>query len=56
MYLCFKFQADEGGDDDSESVDYNKLRVSELRKMLDDEGLGVDGSREAMIALLKENS
>ena len=48
-------QANEGGDD-SESVDYNKLRVSELRKRLDDKGLDVDGSREAMIALLKENS
>jgi len=31
------------------------MRVGELRKLLDDNGLDVDGSREAMIALLKEN-
>ena len=41
---------------DSESIKYNKMRVSELRKMLDEKGLEVDGSREAMISLLKENS
>ena len=41
---------------DIESIKYNKMRVSELRKRLDDKGLEVDGSREAMISLLKENS
>ena len=32
----------------------NTMRVSELREMLDIKGLDVDGSREAMIAVLKE--
>ena len=32
------------------------MRVCTLRKMLHDKRLDVDGSREAMIALLKENS
>jgi len=41
---------------DKSSTDYNKMRVGTLRKMLDEKGLDVDGSREAMIALLKENS
>ena len=31
------------------------LRVSELRRKLDEKGLDVDGSREAMIATLKKN-
>ena len=38
-----------------ESVKYNRMRVGTLRKMLDEKGLDVDGSREAMIALLKEH-
>jgi len=38
------------------STDYNKMRVGTLRKMLDDKGLEVDGSRESMIALLKEHN
>jgi len=32
------------------------MRVGELRKRLHDKGLCIDGSREAMIALLRENS
>ena len=36
-----------------DTPDYNKMRVGTLRKMLDDKGLDFDGSREAMIALLK---
>ena len=40
---------------DSESIKYNKLRVGTLRQMLDDKGLNIDGSREAMIAALKED-
>ena len=32
------------------------MRVSELREKLDEKGLDVDGSREAMIARLKEQS
>ena len=47
-------QSEEDGD--SESIKYNKMRVSELREKLDEQGLDVDGSREAMIAILKENS
>ena len=38
------------------SINYNKMRVGTLRKMLHEKGLDVDGSREAMIALLKENA
>jgi len=38
------------------STDYNKIRVGTLREKLDDKGLDVDGSREAMIALLKEHN
>ena len=40
---------------DGVSTDYNKMRVGTLRKLLDEKGLDVDGSRESMIALLKEN-
>ena len=43
-------------DANDDSVKYNKMRVGTLRKMLDEEGLDVDGSREAMIALLKEQA
>ena len=42
--------------EDDESIKYNKMRVATLRKMLDEKGLDVDGSREAMVALLKEYS
>ena len=41
---------------EGDSKDYNKMRVGKLRTMLDDKGLDVDGSREAMIALLKEHN
>ena len=34
----------------------DNIRVSTLRKKLHEKGLAVDGSREAMIALLEENS
>ena len=47
-------QSEEEGD--SESIKYNKMRVSELREKLDEKGLDVDGSREAMIAILKAQS
>ena len=46
----------ESGDDNNGSINYNKMRVGTLRKMLYEKGLDVDGSREAMIALLKENA
>ena len=47
-------RGEESGEGDS--TDYNRMRVGTLRKMLDEKGLDVDGSREAMIALLKEDS
>mmetsp|Transcript_10964 Transcript_10964/g.20062 ORF Transcript_10964/g.20062 Transcript_10964/m.20062 type:complete len:395 (-) Transcript_10964:147-1331(-) len=42
--------------DHSDVSDYNTMRVGTLRKKLHEKGLDIDGSREAMIALLKENS
>ena len=42
-------------DNNSDSINYNKMRVGTLRKMLDEKGLDVDGSREAMIAALQES-
>ena len=36
--------------------DFNLMRVGDLRKRLHDKGLCIDGSRETMIALLRENS
>ena len=45
----------ENDNEDKESIKYNEMRVGTLRKMLDEKGLDVDGSRESMIALLKEN-
>ena len=44
----------EDDDNSNDSINYNKMRVCTLRKMLDENGLDVDGSREAMIALLRE--
>mmetsp|Transcript_17910 Transcript_17910/g.32531 ORF Transcript_17910/g.32531 Transcript_17910/m.32531 type:complete len:382 (-) Transcript_17910:395-1540(-) len=35
---------------------FRTMRVSDLRKQLHKKGLDIDGSREAMIAILKENS
>ena len=34
----------------------SKMRIRDLRRMLDDKGLDIDGSREALIAKLKEYS
>ena len=45
-----------GGEGEEDDIKYNKMRVGTLRKMLAEKGLDVDGSREAMIALLKENN
>ena len=45
----------EGLGEEDETIKYNKMRVGTLTKMLDEKGLDVDGSREAMIALLKEH-
>ncbi|EJK49907.1 hypothetical protein THAOC_31166, partial [Thalassiosira oceanica] len=41
---------------DASGDDLKFMRVGDLRKRLHDKGLCIDGSREAMIALLKENS
>jgi len=46
----------EQNETNGDNTDYNKMRVGTLRKMLDEKGLDVDGSREAMIALLKEHN
>ena len=54
--LAAMARGEAGNDTSGDSTDYNKMRVGTLRKMLDEKGLGVDGSREAMIALLKENN
>ena len=35
---------------------FSMMRVSTLRKMLDEKGLDVDGSREAMIARLEQSA
>ena len=45
----------EQNESNGDKINYNKMRVGTLRKMLDEKGLDVDGSRESMIALLKEN-
>ena len=47
---------DDSSDDDEEdeSRKYNTMRVGTLRQMLDERGLDVDGSREILIATLKE--
>mmetsp|Transcript_15269 Transcript_15269/g.32310 ORF Transcript_15269/g.32310 Transcript_15269/m.32310 type:complete len:418 (-) Transcript_15269:1410-2663(-) len=46
-----KISDDDGGEDD-----YGTMRVSTLRRKLNEKGLDIDGSREAMIALLRENT
>ena len=45
----------DAGEGEEETAKYVKMRVGTLRKLLDEKGLDVDGSRESMIALLKEN-
>ena len=49
-------RGEQQNDTNSAKTNYNKMRVGTLRKMLDEKGLDVDGSRESMIALLKEHS
>ena len=48
-------QTGDSGEGEEETAKYVKMRVGTLRKLLDEKGLDVDGSRESMIALLKEN-
>jgi len=45
---------DSSDDEEDESSKYNTMRVGTLRQMLDEKGLDVDGSRETLIATLKE--
>ena len=40
----------------SDATNFSTARVGTLRRMLHEKGLEMDGSREAMIALLEENS
>ena len=46
---------DNKGGSTTDADDFSMMRVSTLRKMLDEKGLDIDGSREMMIATLKEN-
>ncbi len=47
-------------DDEEDETDvekmFSKMRIRDLRRMLDDKGLDIDGSREALISKLKEHS
>ena len=38
----------------NDAPNYKKMKIGDLRRMLDEKGFDVDGSREAMISLLKE--
>ena len=44
------------GSTSTDANDFSMMRVSTLRKMLDEKGLDVDGSREAMIARLEQSA
>ena len=48
--------SEDDGDSDFEGEDYSLMRVCELRRKLDEKGLGVDGSREAMIETLNNST
>ena len=51
--------ADGVGNDDNETdveKTYSKMRIRDLREKLNDMGLDIDGSREALIASLMEYS
>ena len=43
------------GSTSTDANDFSMMRVSTLRKMLDEKGLDVDGSREAMIVRLEQS-
>jgi hypothetical protein len=47
-------QRDDANEEDSDQ--FSVMRVSDLRRMLDEKGLDVDGSREAMIEALKNSA
>ena len=48
--------SDDGESEKDVEKMFNKMRIRDLRRMLDDKGLDIDGSREALIAKLKEHS
>eukprot|EP00984_Skeletonema_dohrnii_P002601 scaffold912_cov121-Skeletonema_dohrnii-CCMP3373.AAC.2 len=54
------YDEDSPGDDGEEEIDiektFSKMRIRDLRHKLDEKGLDIDGSREALIANLKEHS
>ena len=52
--------SDDESDSDDEETDaektYSKMRIRDLREKLHNKGLDIDGSREALIAILMEHS
>jgi len=44
------------GSTSADANDFSMMRVSTLRKILDQKGLDVDGSREAMVSRLEQRS
>ena len=52
-----RYQDDDcDGDDEENNVDFDKSRIGELRQKVQEKGLEIDGSRDALIAALKEHS
>ena len=51
----YKREVDNKNNNNDVASDLNTMRVSELRKWLQERGLDVDGSREAMIETLRKN-
>jgi hypothetical protein len=51
----YKMGVDNKNNNKDVASDLNTMRVSELRKWLQEKGLDVDGSREAMIETLRKN-
>ena len=49
-------EREEGGADGDNNTQFTTMRISELRQKAHEKGLDVDGSREMLIAVLKENS
>ena len=48
--------SDDGESEKDVEKMFSKMKIRDLRRMLDDKGLDIDGSREALIAKLKEHS
>ena len=49
-------EREEGGADGDNNTQFTTMRISELRQKAHEKGLDVDGPREMLIAVLKENS